>query len=98
MQLPPGYSSPNDYRVCKLKKSLYGLKQASRQCLSKLPSSLLQFGFTQAKFDPSLFIRKTSNNFMALLIYVDDVILASNHIHDIAIIKKHMHDSFKIKY
>jgi hypothetical protein len=49
MQLPPGFSNPNDSRGCKLKRSLYGLKQASRQWFSKLSSSLLHFGFRQAK-------------------------------------------------
>ena len=57
MQLPPGFSTPNDPQVCKLKKSLYGLRQASRQWYSKLSSSLLKFGFSQAKADSSLFIR-----------------------------------------
>ena len=45
MQLPPDYSTPHDRRVCKLKKSIYGLKQASRQWFSKLSTSLLLFGF-----------------------------------------------------
>jgi hypothetical protein len=45
MQLPPGFFNPNDSQVCKLKMSLYGLKQASRQWFSKLSSSSLHFGF-----------------------------------------------------
>jgi hypothetical protein len=88
MQLPPSFSTPNDSRVCKLKKSLYGLKQASRHWFSKLSSSLLHFGFSQAKSDSSLFIRQTSTNFMALLIYVDDVIIASNDLVEIATVKR----------
>ena len=86
MQLPPGFSNPNDPRVCKLKRSIYGLKQASRQWFSKLSSSLLHFGFT--KSDPSLFIRQTSNSFMVVLIYVDDVIIASNDLAKIADVKR----------
>ncbi|RVW16870.1 Retrovirus-related Pol polyprotein from transposon RE1 [Vitis vinifera] len=97
MQLPPGFSTPNDPRVCKLKKSLYGLRQASRQWYSKLSSSLLKFGFSQAKTDSSLFIRQTSTSFIALLIYVDDVIIASNDLKEIDVVKKLLHESFTIK-
>ncbi|XP_042952178.1 uncharacterized mitochondrial protein AtMg00810-like [Carya illinoinensis] len=97
MQLPLGFASPNDPRVCKLKKSLYGLKQASRQWFSKLSTSLIQFGFSQGKSDSSLFIKQTANSFMVLLIYVDDVILASDSLEQIAIVKKYLHDSFTIK-
>ncbi|RVX14100.1 Retrovirus-related Pol polyprotein from transposon RE1 [Vitis vinifera] len=97
MQLPPGFSTPNDPRVCKLKKSLYGLRQASRQWYSKLSSSLLKFGFSQAKADSSLFIRQTSTSFIALLIYVDDVIIASNDLKEIDAVKKFLHESFTIK-
>jgi hypothetical protein len=78
MQFPPNYSIPHDPRVCNLKKSIYGLKQASRQWFSKLFASLLLFGFLQAKSDFSLFIIKTTNTFIAVLIYVDDVIITSN--------------------
>ncbi|RVW98244.1 Retrovirus-related Pol polyprotein from transposon RE2 [Vitis vinifera] len=97
MQLPPGFSTPNDPRVCKLKKSLYGLRQALRQWYSKLSSSLLKFGFSQAKSDLSLFIRQTSTSFIALLIYVDVVIIASNDLKEIDAVKKFLHESFTIK-
>jgi hypothetical protein len=97
MQLPPGFSTTNDSQVCKLKRSLYGLKQASRQWFSKLSSFLLHFGFSQAKSDSSLFIRQTSTNFMALLIYDDDVIIAFNDLAKIATVKRFLHASFTIK-
>ncbi|KAF5477792.1 hypothetical protein F2P56_004406 [Juglans regia] len=95
--LPPSFSTPNDPRVCKLKKSLYGLKQASRQWFSKLSTSLLQFGFTQGKSDSFLFIKKTENSFIALLIYVDDVIVASTNVELISVVRNFLHKSFTIR-
>jgi hypothetical protein len=97
MQLPPGYSTPHDPRVCKLKKSIYGLKQASRQWFSKLSTSLLLFGFLQAKSDSSLFIRKTTNSFITVLIYVDDVIITSNTFTEINQVKQFLRTTFPIK-
>ncbi|KAL4296055.1 hypothetical protein GQ457_12G027490 [Hibiscus cannabinus] len=73
MLLPPGvsYSIPN--AVCKLNKSLYGLKQASQQWNERLTTALSQQGFRQAKSDASLFNKGEGYDFIALLIYVDDV-------------------------
>jgi len=63
--------------VCRLTKSLYGLKQASRQRFSKLSSFLINNRFIQLKSDYLLFIKKTVNNFttILILIYVNDIIL-----------------------
>jgi hypothetical protein len=64
--------------VCKLDKALYGLKQAPRTWYSRLSSQLLQYGFTASKSDTSLFIYHKHNVTMFMLIYVDDIIVASS--------------------
>ena len=59
MEVPKGIPNPSN-KVCKLRKSLYGLKQASRQWFSKLSQTLLSLGYQQSKYDYSLFISKSS--------------------------------------
>nr|GEW27153.1 ribonuclease H-like domain-containing protein [Tanacetum cinerariifolium] len=55
--LPEGYFAPNDTRLYKLNKSLYGLKHAPRKWNEKLSDILSEFGFDQSKNDHSLFIK-----------------------------------------
>lgn len=85
MELPPGYDSASGSKVCKLHKSLYGLKQASRQWYSKLSKFILKHGFTQSKVDYSLFVKSTQNSFIVILIYVDDIIMSRNCVETIKI-------------
>jgi hypothetical protein len=67
-QSQPGY-------VCKLHKSLYGLKQAPRAWFERFTSQLENLGFTASSADPSLFIYKSHNEILYLLLYVDDIVL-----------------------
>lgn len=97
MQPPPVLPTSHPNHVCKLLKSLYGLKQSSRQWFARLSSFILTKGFSQSSSDCSLFIKKSHSSFIALLIYVDDIILADNDIHEIESIKTTLHTAFKIK-
>ena len=80
MRLPPRFRSSNHSQVCKLKKSLHGLKQAPRQWFTKLSSKLCAYGFTRSYTDYSLFTFREKDVFMALLVYVDNIILVGNEI------------------
>ncbi|KAI3680226.1 hypothetical protein L2E82_50551 [Cichorium intybus] len=97
MKLPQGFSKDDDTRVCRLRKSLYGLKQASRNWYHKFTNALLELGFTQSKADYSLFVYKQNNVFVAALIYVDDVIVVGNDMSMIQYTKAQLHERFSIK-
>ncbi|XP_042988768.1 uncharacterized mitochondrial protein AtMg00810-like [Carya illinoinensis] len=97
MELPPGLVVKGENKVCKLLKSFYGLKQASRQWFAKMSTALLDYGFTQSTSDCSLFIKKSESSFIALLVYVDDIFLASDSLLEIQLLKTFLHDKFTIK-
>ncbi|GKV19001.1 hypothetical protein SLEP1_g29301 [Rubroshorea leprosula] len=104
MQLPPGYGNKGEQRVCHLRKSLYGLKQASRNWFAKFTSALHSFGFQQSLCDYSLFTYRQGNNFLAVLVYVDDLIIAGNnstlcqHLKDFLNSQFHIKDLGRLKY
>ncbi|KAL4376695.1 hypothetical protein GQ457_02G014510 [Hibiscus cannabinus] len=97
MELPPGFSPDSSGLVCRLKKSLYGLKQASRQWNERLTDALLTQGFKQSVSDSSLFTKGEGSMFIALVVYVDDIILASPSMFQVTAIKTFLHDTFRIK-
>lgn len=79
MKQPPGFiSSTHPTYVCKLDKALYGLKQAPRAWYSRLSAKLVCLGFKPSQADTSLFIYCKGTVKIFLLIYVDDIIVASS--------------------
>lgn len=83
MELPPGLCAKNKGLVCKLNKSLYGLKQASRQWHAKLTEALNSRGYTHSQYDHSLFYKKSEFSTVFLGVYVDDILLTGTDIAEI---------------
>lgn len=77
MLMPDGIPNPHNL-VCLLRKSLYGLKQASGEWHAKLVEELIHLDFVQSKNDYSLFIKKTNGKMCIAAVYVDDVILTGD--------------------
>jgi hypothetical protein len=75
---PPGYELGESHLACKLKKALYGLKQAPRCWHQRLHRELQEMGFKVSDADPGLYVtRKPSKTPVYVLVYVDDLALAS---------------------
>ncbi|KAJ4768963.1 Retroelement pol polyprotein-like [Rhynchospora pubera] len=97
MCLPPGFAHSHPGKVCRLRKSIYGLRQAPRMWFSKLTSALEAYGFIQSKADYSLFTCHKGTAFIAILIYVDDLVVAGNDSSAIHDFKKYMSEVFHMK-
>lgn len=97
MKIPPGYSYQGENQVCKLNKSLYGLKQAGRNWFQKFSQALLDVGFTQSRADYSLFFRIQGTSQVFILVYVNDIVLTGNDTMAIDKLKSYLHSKFHIK-
>ena len=84
--------------VCKLKKSLYGLKQAPRQWYKKFDSFMVSYEYKRTDADHCVYFRKfTDGNFIILLLYVDDMLIAGNDSKLIDKLKERLFKSFDMK-
>jgi hypothetical protein len=74
-----GFADPiHLYLVCRLHKSLYGLKQVPRAWYDRFATYLLSLGFVEDKADTLLFIFRQGADTVYLLLYVDDIILIAS--------------------
>jgi len=76
--------------VCRLCKSLFGLKQSPRAWFGKFSSVVQQFGMTRSEADHSVFYHHSRAGSIYLAVYVDDIVLTGNDNHGISQIKKHI--------
>jgi hypothetical protein len=65
--------------VCKMKNSLYGLKQSPRMWYKKIDTYMLGLGFTRRKDDHCVYFKLIGDHFIYLVLYVDDMLLIGNN-------------------
>lgn len=98
MKLPPYFAASDKSKVYKLRKALYGLRQAPRCWFSKLTTALKWYNFIQNKPDYSLFTLVCGSMRLYVLIYVDDLLICGNDPLAIAKFKGYLSQCFRIKY
>jgi hypothetical protein len=75
MDQPKGFIEPGKENfVCKLKKSLYSLKQSPRQWYKKFDSFMIANGFKRSLYDSCVYIKFIDRSPIYLLLYVDDML------------------------
>ena len=79
----PGVLRLGKYKVCKLRKSLYGLKQAGKRWNQILDDFLLGIGFEKSNVDYCLYKKKENYHVVYILVWVDDLIIFTNCIDDL---------------
>ncbi|CAL8132821.1 unnamed protein product [Prunus armeniaca] len=99
MDPPPGcnLSSKSKHYVCKLKKSLYGLKQSPRAWFGRLTKSMRAFGYKQSNFDHTLFLKHKENKITALIVYVDDMIVTGDDPDERKALQEYLSKEFEMK-
>ena len=83
--------------VCKLKKSLYGLKLSPRCWYKELSTHLESTGFKQSRANPCVFYKWSSGNLTDISVYVDDLILLADLVHETLDVKKKISQRFRMK-
>ncbi len=83
--------------VCRLKKTLYDLKQALRVWLDKIGQYLVTNGFQTSNADFSLYVKNIDHGIVIIVIYVDDLIITGNNDADIFDLKKLLKQKFEMK-
>ena len=98
MNQPEGFVNaeyPN--RVCKLKKSIYGLKQASRSWNLCFDEKVKEFGFLRSEDESCVYVRASGSIVSFLVLYVDDILLIGNDIPTLQEVKSWLGKCFAMK-
>jgi hypothetical protein len=90
-------SSDGEQLVCKLKKSLYGLKQASRQWYLKFHNVISSFSFVENIMDQCIYLKVSGSKICFLVLYVDDILLATNDKGLLYEVKQFLSKNFNMK-
>jgi transposase InsO family protein len=77
MKQPSGYND-GSRRVCKLKRTIYGLKQAGNVWNQEFDKTMKEFGYTRLRSDYCAYLKREENNFSIVIVWVDDILAIAN--------------------
>ena len=99
MKQPQGYELKGKEKlVCRLKKSLYGLKLAPRQWYLKFDKFMSKQGYTRCHSDHCVYLKKQNDgSYIILLFYVDDMLVVGSNMQEINVLKRKLENSFAMK-
>ncbi|KAJ9536512.1 hypothetical protein OSB04_un000306 [Centaurea solstitialis] len=98
MEQPEGFVDPkNPNKVCKLLKSVYGLKQASRSWNLHFDERIKEFGFAKREFEPCVYTKFSGSIVAFLVLYVDDILLIGNDVPTLQSVKSWLSKCFQMK-
>lgn len=98
MQQPEGFiQAGQEDKVCKLQRSIYGLKQAGRSWYDKIDASLSDMGLTRAHADNCVYYRNKNGTIIIVAIYVDDLLILANNMTALHNLKAEISQRFDMK-
>ena len=98
MAQPEGFAMEGkEHLGCRLKKSIYGLKQASRQWYLKFDEIIRKFDFKENERDNCIYVKFRGSKFIFLVLYVDDILLASSDMNLLLETKRFLSSKFDMK-
>src|ERR1044072_734417 len=98
MTQPEGFEVPGKQNlVCTLRKSLYVLKQAPRQWYKKFNEFMNNSGFNRCDMDHCCYVKKFTDSYIILALYVDDMLIAGSNMTEINRLKQQLSENFEMK-
>src|SRR3954465_13659342 len=95
---PEGFIDPsNAGKVCKLQRSIYGLKQASRSWNLRFDEVIKAFGFVQNVEEFRVYKKLSGSSVSFLVLYVDDILLIGNDVKFLENVKEYLNGQFSVK-
>src|SRR4051812_12485303 len=98
MEIPLGFSTPQMIgKVCRLKKSLYGLKQSPRAWFDRFRQAVCSMGYKQCNGDHTVVYRHVQTYITILAVYVDDIVITGDDVEEIQRLKTRLWKEFEVK-
>ena len=95
MSQPMGFKvKEQECKVCKLKRSIYGLKQSYRQWCFRFHDSIISHGFEMIEEDHCVYLKRSKKSVLILYLYVDGILIAGNEMDSIVATKKWLSSTF----